>query len=257
MRVLRPGGEPFYYPGGDVGCLLVHGFPGAPEEMRWLGEHLAAQGFSVVGIRLFGHGTQPGDLRRARFSDWAANVEDGYQILRGSCSQIVLMGFSLGGVLSLVLAPRLDIHGLVIMAAPIELPPLARRLRPFLPLLTLFWRYRRPGEPSDWRDQQAEALNVHYPVQPVRTIGEVYDLVELIRASTHSIHVPTLLIYSHGDGSVPAEHAERILAGVAAQDKRIQWLENSGHCLPRDAERERVFAACEAFIQRITSEATP
>ncbi|MBE9479637.1 MAG: carboxylesterase, partial [Chloroflexi bacterium] len=39
-------GEPFFYPGNAVGCLLVHGFPGAPEEMRWLGEHLAKQGYT-------------------------------------------------------------------------------------------------------------------------------------------------------------------------------------------------------------------
>jgi carboxylesterase len=45
------GAEPFSFPGGDVGCLLVHGFTGNPSSMRPMGEYLSGQGFTVVGPR--------------------------------------------------------------------------------------------------------------------------------------------------------------------------------------------------------------
>ena len=49
--------RPFFFAGGDVGCLLVHGFTGTPHEMRFLGERLAAQGYTVSGVCLAGHAT--------------------------------------------------------------------------------------------------------------------------------------------------------------------------------------------------------
>lgn len=61
---LRPGGEPFAFAGGPIGVLLVHGFTGAPQEMRGLGRFLAENGMTVLGIRLPGHGTRPEDLER-------------------------------------------------------------------------------------------------------------------------------------------------------------------------------------------------
>jgi len=50
-----PGAEPFFLSGSRCGCLLVHGFTGTPKEMRWMGENLHSQGYTVLGIRLSGH----------------------------------------------------------------------------------------------------------------------------------------------------------------------------------------------------------
>ena len=62
VNLVRKGAEPFFYPGNETGCLLIHGFTASPQEMRGLGVHLAEQGYSVLGIRLFGHGTQENDM---------------------------------------------------------------------------------------------------------------------------------------------------------------------------------------------------
>jgi len=42
-----------------------------------MGEYLAKRGYTVLGIRLFAHATQPDDMLRARWWDWLAAVEDG------------------------------------------------------------------------------------------------------------------------------------------------------------------------------------
>jgi carboxylesterase len=257
MKLLIPGGDPFYFPGGNTGCLLTHGFTGAPEEMRWLGEHLAGRGYSVLGVRLFGHGTQPEDLSRARRQDWLASLEDGYHILSGACDKIVLIGFSLGGVLCLSKASEWDLRGVVAMATPYDLPPVVSRLRPLIPLISKVWRYRQPGEASDWRDKAAEALNVNYPVQPLRAVAELYDQILTMRDRLHDLHHPALLIYSRGDKSVPQEHAEIIKAHLASLHVQLEWVENSGHSLPRDAAREQVFRLVADFVRKVTEEDPP
>ena len=73
MRI-EPGGEPFFFKGSYIGCLLVHGFPGSPQEMLWLGESLHQKGYSVLGLRLFGHATDPADLLRVHSRDTAPKL---------------------------------------------------------------------------------------------------------------------------------------------------------------------------------------
>lgn len=82
------GGESFFYPGGDPGCLVVHGFTASPQEVHWLGNHLSECGFTVLGLRLFGHGTTLNDMARSRKGDWIASVEDGYHILQSMCTTL-------------------------------------------------------------------------------------------------------------------------------------------------------------------------
>ncbi len=72
--------------------------------MRWLGEYLNQQGYTVCGMRLAGHATRLTDMVRARWRDWLLSVEDGYNLLRSCTDQVFLLGLSMGGVLSLTAA---------------------------------------------------------------------------------------------------------------------------------------------------------
>jgi carboxylesterase len=86
MRQIIPTAEPFFFPGKQttLGCLLIHGFTGAPKEMRLMGKFLAERGYTSLGVRLAGHATHPDDMIRTRYTDWLASVEDGYAMLRDS-----------------------------------------------------------------------------------------------------------------------------------------------------------------------------
>jgi carboxylesterase len=48
----------------------MDGFTGTPKEMRWLGEYLNHQGYTVYGIRLNGHATRSVDMIRSRWQEW-------------------------------------------------------------------------------------------------------------------------------------------------------------------------------------------
>lgn len=251
-RGLIPTAEPFFFPGGRTGCLLVHGFTGTPKEMRWLGEHLAAQGHSVLGVRLAGHATQPADMIRARWGDWLACVEDGWHILSGCTDRIIVMGLSMGGALALAFAAHYPAAGVVAMSTPHHLPP-DPRLR-FVKPLSLFQPYIPKGSPN-YFEPEAFQDHVSYPVDPTRAYAEVNELLIEMRAGLPKINAPVLLIYSRRDSVVtPQErHIELIYEALGSQDKQMMWIENSSHVITRDAQRQVVFRAAADFVARLTT----
>jgi carboxylesterase len=253
LPAIATGGEAFYFPGGRVGCLLVHGFTGAPKEMHTLGEYLSAQGHSVLGVRLFAHATRPQDLLRARWEDWVADVENGFHILDAVCDQIVVMGLSMGGMLALIAGATLPVVGVVAMSTPYRLrQEWFARLRPLIPAASLLIPHIGKGRP-DWLDAAAASNHLEYPDYPLRAIAELFDLLAEMRRCLPSLHVPVLLVNSRIDQTVTPEQSEAIADSLLAAPVERLMVELSGHVVTRDAAREQVFRAAATFAQRVTS----
>jgi len=243
--------EPFFFPGDETGCLLVHGFTGTPKEMRWLGEYLAGQGRTVLGIRLAGHATTPEDMLRVRWQDWLASVEDGWYVLSGCTKRIFIGGLSMGGILSLRFAAQFPVAGVIAMSTPHHLPS-DRRL-PYIKALCKIQPSIAKGA-SDWHDSEAERVHVDYPDYPTRALAELRDLLAEMRASLPQVTAPTLLIYSLQDGSVRPEegHADLIYNALGSKQKSVSWVEGSGHVITCDAARSIVFQSVSQFINQVT-----
>lgn len=252
MSVIVPRGEAFLYPGGPVGCLVVHGFTGAPAEMRWFGEQLAGHGYSVLGVRLFAHATRPEDMFRARPQDWLASVEDGYNILRGLSDHIVVMGLSLGGILSLHTASRLPVAGVVAMSVPyVLMAPWRQRLRPLIPALSTVMPFSDKG-PPDWFDPRVAEGHLEYPRHPVRAVASLIDVHSEMLRRLPLITAPVLMMSSHGDATAPPWHSQAMFDRLETDDKQLVLFERGGHVITRDVERKRVAETAAAFVRRVT-----
>lgn len=246
---ILPTAEPFFFPGNKIGCLLVHGFTGTPKEMIWLGEDLAKRGYTALGIRLAGHATQPEDMLRTRWQDWLLSVEDGLNYLKGSTSHQIVIGLSLGGVLTLLAASRYPISAAVAISTPFDLPKDPRL--PFAGLFALVQPRIQKGK-SDFRDKEAEKLHVDYPFYPTRSILQLRKALQAMRASLQNVNVPLMLVQSHGDHAIPPESMDYIFDGVSSKIKQKLWVENSGHVVIREPDRQLVFDAVAKFISNIT-----
>lgn len=256
MSQIIPTAEPFFFPGSGenarIGCLVQHGFTGTPKEMRWLGEDLNRRGYTVCGMRLAGHATQPEDMIRSRWQDWLASVEDGYHLLRSSCEQVFLLGLSMGGVLSLVAATRLPVRGLVIMSSPYKLPD-DPRLK-YLKILSKFQPYMPKNSEGPGAGWFGEAWKQHvaYPQNPVRSIGELNDLLAAMRAALPEVKVPALLISSRDDHYIVEGSMDAIYAALGSADKQKVWIEGSGHVITEEPQKEFVFQTVADFVARVS-----
>jgi carboxylesterase len=258
MTQIMPTAEPFFFPGkganARTGCLVTHGFTGTPKEMRWFGEYLNHEGYTVCGIRLNGHATKPADMVRSRWQDWLLSVEDGYNLLRSCTDQVFLLGLSMGGVLSLTAASMLLIRGVVAMSTPYALPD-DPRIR-FIKLISRFIPYmsKGDGEPgADWFDQEAWKQHVAYPKNPVRAVAELNELLGVMRESLPQVKVPALLIHSRNDDYVFRDSIEKIYSALGSTDKNMLWVEGGGHVITEEPTRETVYKAAADFIKRVAS----
>jgi carboxylesterase len=239
---------PFFFPAGKTGCLLIHGFTGSPPEMRPLGEYLAQRDITVSGPLLAGHGTRPQDMAGVTWEDWYGSVETAYRDLRGCCDRVAVAGFSLGAVLALHLAAQQEVSALITLSPALQLKDWRSTL---LPLLRLFLKQiAKPADPTvnDLTDPQAYKRFWSYDSYPVAGAYQLWRAQRAVRPELGRIRCPTLVIYSSGDTVIGAGSGPLIYGGVAATDKDMLVLHNSGHGIVVDSECQVVFERTYAWI---------
>ncbi len=244
---IMSGAEPFLLKGGPRGVLLIHGFTGTPAEMRLLGDSLHEKGFTVLAIRLPGHGTDIRDMETTSWRHWYGAAVDGRHLLSGLCNEINVVGLSMGGLLALKLSAEYPVNRVTALSTPIFLT--ARRI-PLLPLYRAFRRFI----PKKRRDYDIDPrYYVGYDSTPLASLSSLLELIDSVQEDLPNIQCPSLLIQSRREHTVRPESAIFIFERLGAQTKELFWLEKSGHVVTIDAERDTVFAKIAEFLGPITS----
>jgi carboxylesterase len=237
--------------GGPVGVLLIHGFTGSAAETRPMGQYLAERGMTVRCPLLSGHGTTVEDMGRIRWQQWAADVESALQDLTGSCEIVFVGGLSLGSLLTLWLGSQHpEIAGLLPMA------PVVKVQNPLAPLtLVLRWllKYSPQGAiaDDDLGGPDASQRSWHYDETPLWGAGEFYLLQRRVRRQLPKIAQPLLIFQGRRDGHLHPDAGPIVYHSVASTQKTLVMLENSGHNLLIDGEREAVWAQSYQWMMDI------
>ncbi len=242
------GAEPFYFPGGETAVLLLHGLTGSPAEMRIFGEVLTEAGFSVLAIRLPGHGTIPEDLERVTAGDWLAAAMDGYALLASNprIKQIAVAGHSMGALLALWLASVRQVSHVISIAAPFFirkergisfLPPREKSRGMFLPKKLP----RLPGIPA--------RCKAGYAVMPLVSVHEMLSLKETAEKALPQITAPLLIMQGERDHTVDGRSAKYIDNHAGSKVRRTVSFPRAGHRLLLGIEREKAYAEAIGFLQ--------
>jgi carboxylesterase len=239
--------------GANHGCLLMHGFTGTPQEMRFLGEHLYSGGHAVNVVRLAGHCTSIDEFERSTWLDWYGSARAGMEELRQDTPRVVAIGQSMGALLALKLAVDYPhaIVGVVLLAPALVLAnPWVRRIGPALPWLVPLLRQRtkriQRGE-RDVADRQARTQSPGYRQVPLQALHQLVMLQKHVRRLLPQVQQPALVIHSRQDHTCPPSNVsilERSLGGPV----RSVLLENSFHVISIDVDKEQVAAEVAAFI---------
>jgi carboxylesterase len=246
MTIL-PGAGAYWFEGNDVGCLLVHGFTGTPQNVRPLADYLARRGLAVSAPRMPGHGTTAADLDRTGPEDWLGAAELALSEMQERCSTVFVAGISMGGTITLELARRHpDLAGIVVMAAPVQ------ALEALEPLVN---DPNRPVTvPAPWSavgvlTEDVGVGGIAYLEMPLGALERGMGLMSEVRQGLPEITVPTLLIYGDADQIVDKANGPFILDNIGAGDKSLLALPDSSHEVTLDVDRERVMIEVYDFIR--------
>jgi carboxylesterase len=247
-----PGAEPRLLRAGPTSCLLFHGFTANPEEMQFLADDLYGRGYTVLNVRLAGHGTAPRDLAHTRWTDWLLSVEDGLDLLRGLSEQTVLIGQSMGGMIALTAAAQYPVAGVVALSTPYFGFPQMQVLMAHLMGALGMTAHKQVKEHSEL-GQRREADYPAYARYPVRIVVELARLQRAMQVSLSQVKAPVLVIQSHQDmGGM--DDLERIYTALGSARKEKLWLDGFNHSVVRDEKRQIVFNSIGDFLMKIEAQ---
>ncbi|HNT53284.1 MAG TPA: alpha/beta fold hydrolase [Anaerolineaceae bacterium] len=248
MQIL-PHAHSFLHQNGSTGCILMHGFSCSPEEILPLDAFLTRRGYTTLGLRFAGHGTTPEDLNGVRWTDWLANIEDAFHLLQGSCEKVVLIGQSMGGILSLTAASYLGVDAVIAISTPFWQPAAAERiLNRLLGWIKPTIRKRNVQPHPEW-GLRREANYPAYCQFPAAITRQTSLLMTGMKANLSRVRAPVLIIQSRQDNLIPPNSLESIQAGLTAASRVVPiWVEGPGHGITLDAQAEQAFLPIETFL---------
>ena len=216
---LHPNVAPFRFDGDTTDELLfIHGWTGSPAHLRPIARTIADAGYPVTAPLLAGHGTTETDMARTTWRDWLRSAGEAAQDVLDHGHRLHLAGLSMGGVISLLLAPLFEASSVTTINAPMKVH--SRRAR-------LAWLMRgsltiRELPPDD--EPPAEGMaeyHQQYKDQPVGTTADLFDLVRAARSNLGRVKAPTLIVQSQADTTVRPVSANIIFDGLGTADKRL------------------------------------
>jgi len=222
-----------------IGCLIVHGFGGSLEEISPLSNYLTSKGFYVVCPKLKGHTGKRRDLRGVSYEDWIESAEEGLKKLEAYCDSIVLIGFSMGGLISVNLSLKYKVHGIVTLNCPIYYWDFKKI---FLNILQDIYN-KKPSHISRYIKSSLD--------KPLSSLINFKVLLQKTKPLFKEVRCPIFIAQALGDEIVQVRSAEYIYKNISSHIKQIKYYKDSNHLICLSSISQLVLNDILEFISNI------
>lgn len=183
----------------SVACVIIHGFGGSLSEITYLEEYLKNKNiFDVYSILLPGHGGTKKDLSKTNRRDWINSVKIQIDELKHKYSNIIVIGFSMGGLIGSQLAAENLIDKLILINTPYK-----------------FWNV-----PVILRDAVNLDIGRYTEAVSKTSIKSCFDFLGILgdtKNILYKVKCPTLIIQCSKDETVPPKSALKIKRRISGQ----------------------------------------
>ncbi len=245
-----PEAEPMSHVGSTpVGVLVIHGFTGNPSSMRGIAEAMVELDHHVEMPRLPGHGTTVDDMVTTGWADWTAEVAAAHARLSDRVDQIVVVGLSMGGSLTLWSGFELPSVAGLVAINPATMPQAADVLAMIQEMVDDGTEVA-PAIGGDIADP--DVTESSYDGAPLRPL--LSFMREGLMPMTDrygELTMPLLLITSRQDHVVEPANSEH-LAGTHGGEVDHVWLERSYHVATQDYDAADIERMVGEFVARVT-----
>ena len=244
------GAEPIMLRGdGPMSVLALHGFGDTPQSLAYLARALHARGWTVHVPLLPGHGRTIDEFAESTGGQWLEGARRELDVLRAHGGRIAIVGQSMGGALTVLLAAgATDIDACVLLSPLLSLTSTMRRGARSWRLVGVIWPYVDSTDERSVRDPVERARSRGYGALPVRLLPALVAIVQRARAMLAQLASPTLVIQSTDDNRVTVDGTDSAFRLINAEDKRLVWKSGAGHVLSVDVGRDDVIALVSDWI---------
>ncbi len=222
------------------GILFIHGFTGNTTEVQPLVDYLMGKRseWTCSVVTLTGHG-EALNLKGVSSEHWFRDVENAYRLLEKQVDEVIVVGFSMGGLLALYLALRYRVKKLILLSTAAKFVDVKKL---FLTCKELI-KQRKQLTTAQARFLQAAINQTRHMTVP--TMKHFLKVVHTVLPYLHRIHQPTMIIQGEKDGVVPKEAASFLYEQIQSVDKQMYFSKSGEHhiCYSDDQNEwfERVF----------------
>lgn len=224
--------------GGRPGFLLIHGFIGGPWDLEPLVRFLHKQGLETEVPLLRGHGEGRSGLRGVKWREWVADAEASYDKLSRRCDHIVVIGYSMGGLLGTHVILSKKVHAVVYINTPIY----CLNFRAIVKNIIKGFSGKDSGR---MRKYIRNSITT-----PPGAVIQFSRLMKKTRGKFGSVDVPALIIQGMEDDTVRPRSARYIFEKVKSPRKRLYTVPNMGHLITGGEFGEEVSCAVADFLEK-------
>ncbi len=237
------------------GVLILHGFCSSFDSVRCIESSLKTLGVPTCMPSLRGHNqASPEALRGVKWQEWVADGQAALRELLQVAQKVIVVGYSMGGLVALNLAADHPdgIDSIVLAAAAVKLASPLAPGGPLNFLVPILLRLLRKWDlPPVYADKSLAQYDTSYHWAPIDAIA---NLLEFSQAAAHrlpEVREPALILQSRKDSTVATQSAEIIYRNIStpADQKHIVWFNTTEHEMFRDCESEAVLGEVIGYIK--------
>ncbi|ATP42048.1 carboxylesterase [Solibacillus sp. R5-41] len=229
----------------SIGVLFLHGFSGGPYEVQPFADYVQKKtGWMMAIPTLSGHGeAEHLEMKGYKAQHWLMDAEIAYRRLAKQVDEIIIVGFSMGGVIAMYLANRYKVKKLVLLSAAAKYISPSQLVKDFRIMATDAMN-KKLQENELFARYKFKFLNV-----PFSATVEFMKVVQKTSPYIKNIKCPTFIVQGLLDGIVPSQTAQILYDQIQSKEKLIYLSECGKHHICYSDDCDEWFDEVLIFIK--------
>ncbi len=228
-----------------IGVLMLHGFSGGPYEIEDFAHYLQGKTDWLIETPTFsGHGdAEHLSMGGYKAEHWLMDAELAYRRLAKKVDEVIVVGFSMGGIIAIHLAMRYPVKKLILLSAAAKyISPL--QLVQDLKEITMD---ALKGELAD--NELFQRYIYKFQNVPLSSTIEFMKIVRKTEGYIRLVKCPTYIVQGALDGIVPSITGQWLYDEISANVKQLYISECGKHHICFSDDCDIWFEKCLHFLK--------